>query len=195
MSPGSHLGPYLGAPDPAHRRKWLEAQRAGRAAAPRCTAVLRSGLACRQFRMHGTALCRHHLKGVERDRVDNLRAQRLQHVATTGVEGPARAERARRALLSIEVRRLHRAWLLDPTVPGATLRVNDRDLREIDNLLLVEHGIDVESAQHTPRCRDRLRWASFLILRGQITPEAGRRRVHLALRDDQRWRDCQRDTR
>jgi hypothetical protein len=118
----------------------------------------------------------------------NARIAGLQRVAASNIQGEVGAERARRALAAIERRRLNRAWKYDPSIPGSTLRVDDRTLREIDRWL-ADQGVDIESVQHTSRCRDRVCWAAYLHhIKGTVTIEAARRRIFLARRDDERWR-------
>lgn len=130
--------------------------------------------------------CRLHLDGSKRDAVDELRYPRLERRARAKGK-PVQAVLALKALAAIKRRRLHRAWLTDPTVPGTTLVLTPNDEARVAEALLLRFGADLYDETHTERCRDRLKWAAFRSLAG-ADPIKASYRVKAALRDDERWR-------
>lgn len=88
---------------------------------------------------------------------------------------------------------LHRAWQLDPTLPGSTLALSESDEARVEAWLVEHHGVVLVSGlrdkgyPYSARCVDRLRWAAVLALTGRIDDERARRRVIVALRDDLRF--------
>ena len=190
----------------ANAPRWHAALRAGRAAAPRCEAVIRStGKQCcvpamRESRKLGVHRCHFHCHGSLRDEVDNLREARAYRQAQSTntimrMEGLA-------TLASIGNRRLHRIWKIDPSVPGSTLLLGEHDERRVTAWLVDRNVYSTKSLPGsdrppTARAIDRLRWAAYLALSGRLTPAAADRRVHVAIRDDGRWwgkvRDMQND--
>ena len=85
------LGIWLGSRDPAHLRRWRAALAAGYLAGPRCEGMTRLGERCRRLPLYGASRCCCHLKGPERDKVDQVRLARLHKRALHGSAG----ERAR----------------------------------------------------------------------------------------------------
>jgi hypothetical protein len=104
-----------------------------------------------------------------------------------------RSAEGRTTLAVIARRQLHRAWKLDPTLPGTTLVLPDHDEKRVRRWLQDEHGIDLAETMHatghhlSARCVDRLRWAAALRLSQRVTETSARNRVAAALRDDLRW--------
>jgi hypothetical protein len=131
--------------------------------------------------------CRAHCKGRERDGVDELRLQWLERNLLRNWNARTRANIESR-IAKIYRRRLHRVWLTRPAIEGSTLELSERDDLRVANWLREVQAVDVESDEHTPRCRDRLRWAAVLFLSGRRDGETVRRRIVSALRDDQKWR-------
>jgi hypothetical protein len=141
--------------------------------------------------MRGADKCRHHLKGTQRDIVDRQRAITAGKLARSS--NAVQRCRAQRALAAIARRGLHRAWKLDPTLPGSTLVLSDGDEARVLAWLEVEHGIVLGTTEHeggwpvSYRCIDRLRWAAALKLTERITTESALLRVKAAMRDDVAW--------
>jgi hypothetical protein len=171
--------------------EWLAAMRAGRAAAPRCTAIKRDGHPCQRERMRGATKCEAHLQGAARDAVDLARLRRAQ-AALTSTNTKKRAE-AERAIRVTKRRQTHRLWKLDPTYPGSTLELPANDERRVRGWLLHHHGIDLVFFRHgtghhlSARAVDRLRYAGLMSLTNRMTADGGWRRVVVALRDDAAW--------
>jgi hypothetical protein len=186
------LGEYLGRRDEEHLSRWHAALMAGRSVAPKCDALTREGEPCRRERLYGSRFCTHHLRGVERDRVDQVRRERLHRkIARTSCAGVQR--RAERQLRNIERRMHHRAWLNSPEVEGSTLELPSHEEELVRACLRDELGLDIDEPDHvtgrnlSPRATDRARWAAYMCLSERCTREAGRRRVASLLRDERRY--------
>ena len=172
---------------------WLGAMRKGYAAAPKCGAMTRARTPCELARLPGADRCHHHLRGTARDEVDVARLRRAQKLLsrTTNAHHLARAEAT---IAAIARRQLHRAWKLDPTLPGSTLALPDNDEARVRAWLGDNHRIDLDQEPHpvhanadqliTARCIDRLRWAATLHLAGRMDAARAARRVFVAVRDD-----------
>lgn len=168
---------------------WLEAMRAGKAAAPKCGAELRSGGKCRAVRMRGGDRCHLHLHGQQRDAIDAQRAIRAaKALRSTNSRNRANGERA---LAVIARRQLHRRWKVYPLEAGSTLELTNDDEARVRSWLRNTHSIDLEhhplhANGHpiTARAIDRLRWAATLFLSGRMDAERAARRVFVAMRDD-----------
>jgi hypothetical protein len=192
MSPGSHLGQYLGCKDPAHIARWHAAMMAGRRAAPKCDALTREGKPCRRDLLYGADRCSHHLKGRERDAIDAIRLERACKAAAVANNAVDRAE-ALKAIRNIQRRALHRAWLNHPEIEGSTLELSPHEEERVRMSLRDDLGLDVERPDSvtgralTPRALDRARWAGYLRLKDRLDPEAARRRVASLLRDERRY--------
>jgi hypothetical protein len=100
-----------------------------------------------------------------------------------------RAE-AEASLAAIARRRQHRAWLLDPRLPGSTVtHLSVRDAARVERWLL-ERGFWEDRAMQgmgcppTPRCWDRMTWAAILVIGGCIDEGGARRRLELAVQDE-----------
>lgn len=184
----SHLGSNFASRDPAHLARWQAAVLAGRARAPRCTAIAKSGQRCQLPAMKFSAPCRchRHLHGAARDETDERRRPWLEALSRRASR-PVMSSTARKALAAIERRRLHRAWLRDPTIPGSTLLLAPNDEARVAEALQHRFSVDLYDETHTARCRDRLKWAAFRMMAGADPIKAGFR-VNAALRDDKRWR-------
>ena len=124
MAMPSNLGSYEGLRDPAHLARWLTALTEGKNRLPRCVGTTKLGRKCKHIAMIGSDRCCFHLVGAERDRVDQIRIARYRRLSRLSDIGERGREKARTALAHIERRRLHRAWKLDPTIPGTTLVLN-----------------------------------------------------------------------
>jgi hypothetical protein len=101
---------------------------------------------------------------------------------------------AEATLRAIARRQLHRAWKIDPSLPGSTLSLSAHDearviewLRDTHNVDLEHHPLHDNGHPFSARCIDRLRWGAALSLTGRLDAEGGRRRVVVALRDDLKW--------
>jgi hypothetical protein len=186
------LGEYLGRRDQEHISRWLAAQWAGRRAALKCGALTREGRPCRRDRLRGADRCGHHLKGRERDTIDRARMERLhRELAGTNCEGLQR--RIKRQLRNIEKRSLHRLWLRDPTIEGATIDISAADDQSVQACLRNELGIDIERSDQvtgrelSARAVDRAKWAAYLLLQGTLDHEAARRRIASLLRAERKY--------
>ncbi|WP_293810607.1 hypothetical protein [uncultured Bosea sp.] len=184
----SHLGSDFASRDPAHLARWQAAVLAGRARAPRCTAIAKSGERCQLpgMKFSDPCRCHRHLHGLARDLTDERRRPWLEALSRRASR-PVMSSTARKALAAIERRRLHRAWLRDPTIPGSTLLLAPDDEARVAETLLHRFGVDLNNETHTERARDRLKWACVRMLGGADPIKAGYR-VNAALRDDERWR-------
>jgi hypothetical protein len=181
--------PYLGCTDKAHLQRWSKEQIEGRNRMPRCAALTRERRPCRHFALPGTPRCNHHLVGRERDRYDVARIPRL--TAILDRKASVEAERASRALAAIRRRQLHRAWKIDPTLPGSTIPVLSAADADRVSRWIAERGLDLDgplpiSGQPaTARARDRLLWVAILDLGGRLDhPD---QRIRAALQDDAEW--------
>ena len=177
----------------AHAPKWLAAMSAGRANAPRCGAQTRAKTPCACPVMRGADRCHLHLHGKARDELDVKRAAAARKLLSRTTNTRHRAS-AKSALANVTRRQLHRAWKKDPTLPGSTLTLPDRDEARVSRWLRDTHRIDLDQEHHpvhantnhpiTARCIDRLRWAATLHLSGRMDAERAARRVFVAMRDD-----------
>lgn len=175
---------------------WLAAMNAGKAAAPKCGAMTRSGVPCGKLPLKGAPHCRHHFKARQRDLIDIERAMRAEKVLRRSGHAPLRAK-AETTLRCIARRQLHRHWKTqNPDAPGTTLILPDSDERRIRTHLQRIHNIDLDKYVHaalepkrglSERAIDRLRWAATLEVTKRISNESSRRRVRQALRDDVHW--------
>jgi hypothetical protein len=180
---GEYLGGYLGTPDPLDRLRWFAAMNAGKLRR-QCSATAKTGARCRKTALKFADRCRHHCQGRERDLTDEKRLPWLRSMA---LRFPGKRIQAERSIERILIRRLYRAWKLDPELPGATMRLGPGDEARVERWL-IERGVILDDGQRTPQCQDRLRWAAFLSLGGKLDDQAARRRIEDALRDEERWR-------
>ena len=180
----------------ARAPEWLKAMWEGTRRAPGCVAIAgTTGRLCRQPRLPGSDKCRHHLRGKKRDAVDAARLARAVRKLQTTTNGVFRRN-AVNVIRNVERRRLHRAWKVDPRLPGSTLSLS-AGMKRIRAWLREEHHVDLDKAETTcagdrymtPRCIDRLRWGAVLAVTKRIDAEAARRRVMVALRDDAKFWD------
>lgn len=175
--------------------EWHAAMARGFAAAPKCGAMTRAKTPCQCPRLRGTDRCHLHLHGKARDVADAARLASAQHRARSG--NTIRRAEAEATIAAIARRQLHRAWKLDPTLPGSTLVLPYTDEGRARRWLLDTHGIDLDLEPHpfhantdypiTPRAVDRLRWAAALHLAGRMDMARAARRVFVAVRDDLRY--------
>lgn len=172
---------------------WLDAMRKGYAAAPKCGAMTRAKTPCELARLPSADRCHHHLRGAARDEVDAARLLRAQKLLsrTTNARHIANANST---IAAVTRRQLHRAWKIDPTLPGSTLTLPDHDEARVSKWLMDTHQIDLDQEPQpmhantgqpiTARCIDRLRWVATLYLSGRMDAERAARRVFVAVRDD-----------
>jgi hypothetical protein len=171
--------------------RWRKAMSVGYAKAPRCEHVRRNGQQCRcpamrdARRLGLSSLCSSHCRGHARDKIDAARVPRLLREA----QSIRRAE-AEAALAAIARRMLHRAWLLDPSLPGTTApHLNARDAARVERWLIernLRDGVALQATgwPQTPRCWDRMTWAAILAIGGRIDEHGARRRLELAVKDE-----------
>jgi hypothetical protein len=174
--------------------RWRKAMSAGYAKAPRCEHVRRNGQQCRCPAMRDArrlglpSLCSSHCRGRARDKIDTARVPGLLREAQS--ENVIRRAEAEAALAAIARRRLHRAWLLDPRLPGSTVaHLNVRDAARVERWLAERNLRDARPLQMTgrpptPRCWDRMTWTAILAIGGRIDQHGARRRLELAMKDE-----------
>ena len=184
------LGVWLGSRDPAHLSRWRAALKAGYLAGPRCEGTTRLGQRCQRLPLYGASRCCAHLKGPERDKVDQVRLTRLHKQTLHGSVGER--QRALRQIGNIERRLLRGRWRKDPTIPAATIiltAVEERRAREY----LLRFGLDIEAADLetgellTPCARDAARWAAQRGLAGFAEDRKVRQRITSLLRDERKY--------
>jgi hypothetical protein len=186
------LGEYLGRRDAEHVSRWHAAMMAGSRRAPRCDGVTRTGAPCQGQRLYGSRFCIHHTRGVERDRVDEVRLARACKAAARANNAIDRAK-AVKTIRNIQRRSLHRAWLNHPETEGSSLELSQHEEERVRSFLRDDLGLDIEAADAhtrrplTPRALDRARWAGYLQLKHRIDPDAARRRIVGLLRDERRY--------
>jgi hypothetical protein len=134
------------------------------------------------------SLCSRHCRGRARDKIDAAREQRLRREAAS--ENVIRRAEAEAALAAIARRRQHRAWLLDPRLPGSTVpHLSTRDAARVERWLLernLREGRPLQATGRppTPRCWDRMTWTAILAIGGRIDEHGARRRLELAVKDE-----------
>jgi hypothetical protein len=105
-------------------------------------------------------------------------------------ENVIRRAEAEASLAAIARRRQHRAWLLDPRLPGSTVpHLNARDSLRVERWLADRNLCDARPMQATgrpptPRCWDRMSWAAILVIGGRIDEQGARRRLESAIKDE-----------
>lgn len=171
--------------------EWHAAMRAGRDRAPKCGAKTRAGTPCARLPIPGTPHCYLHLHGKARD-VADLKRKAIAEKRARSTNALLREE-GLATLRTVQRRQLHRAWKLDPTIPGSTLTLTEADEARVRQWLRDTHHIDLDQEPHpvhatgqpiTARATDRLRWAGTLHLAGRMDAEGAARRVFVAMRDD-----------
>jgi hypothetical protein len=182
-SRADHLGEHFASRDAVHLARWSAALAEGRAR-KRCSATTKTGVQCRQIALRFAATCRHHCRGQARDEIDALRLGWLRKQA---LRYPALRTNAERSIERIFIRRLLRAWRLNPELPGATMRLGPVDEARVERWL-AEHGVDLKDQRRTAQCADKLRWTAVLGLGGKLSDQAAQTRIRVALRGDERWR-------
>ena len=129
----------------------------------------KNGARCRKTALKFADRCRHHCQGRERDLTDEKRLPWLRSMA---LRFPGKRRQAERSIERIFVRRLHRAWQLDPELPGATMRLGPGDEARVERWL-IERGVILDDGQRTPRCRDQPSLGRFFVA-GRETRRSGR---------------------
>ena len=134
------------------------------------------------------SLCARHCRGRARDKIDAVRVGRLMREAQS--ENMIRRAEAEAALAAIARRGQHRAWLVDPRLPGSTVpQLNARDAARVERWLSERNlrgGRPLQATGHppAPRCWDRVTWTAILAIGGRIDEQGARRRLELALKDE-----------
>lgn len=184
--------PCIGSRDPAHVLRWTSAMTTARTSRPdlRCTSISKTTrLPCTQPRMIGSDRCRHHLLGAARDAVDTRREARVRRAEHHG-HHRLKPHVVENALNAIARRRLRRAWVLDPNLPGSTLELTDHDERTVRAWLLLQR-IDLDDPHWTNQAIDKLRWSAALRLANRIDQPTVERRFAAITREVLRWRSRQ----
>ena len=185
------LGIWLGSRSPFHLNRWRAALRAGYLAGPRCEGMTRLGERCRRLPLYGANKCCLHLRGAERDRVDQARLARQHRLPLTGSAGERR--RALRQIANIERGMLYRAWRKDPTIEASTLILTDSDEARVREYLLLRFGLDLDLPDPvtgellSPCARDAARWAAQRGLTQLIDERGVQGRIDRLLRDERRF--------
>lgn len=177
---------FVGSPIGRHqRREVLVAKAANMRAAQsryRCEAIAATtGEQCRTVRLRGSKFCSHHCKGVERDRVDAERKQRL----LSGRMRPGvryTPEQIERGLRTIAIRETRRRWEKDREQPGSTIELSALDQRRVERWLQ-SIGIELRAANRTSCGFDNLLWLGVRKLSGKLPDE---RAAHAAKAEDRR---------
>jgi hypothetical protein len=134
------------------------------------------------------SLCSRHCRGRARDKIDAARVERLLREAQS--QNVIRRTEAEAALAALARRRLHRAWLLDPRLPGSTVpHLSARDSLRVERWLAERNLCEARPLQATgrpptPRFWDRMTWAAILAIGGRIDEQGARRRLELAVKDE-----------
>jgi hypothetical protein len=174
--------------------RWRRAMADGYAKAPRCEHIRRNGVRCKRPSMRDArwlglrSLCSSHCKGCARDKIDAAREEQRRREAQS--ENFIRRSEAEASLAAIARRKLHRAWLLDPRLPGCTVpHLSARDSARVERWLADRNLRDDRPLQSTgypstPRCLDRLTWTAILAIGGRTDEAGARRRLELALKDE-----------
>jgi len=151
--------------------------------------------------LKGQQFCRFHLAykvGAEaKAQYDIDRTKRARQLARSA--NARHRQKGEQMLRVIARNQLHYRWKVDAREPGSTIELATPQDRKAVAAWLLTHGVDLDTYRHppvapglpprplTPRARDRLTWAGALSTTGRCTPEAGRRRVVAALRDDRKF--------
>lgn len=194
-----NLRDHLGSRHPAHIHRWVQAGVAARRLMPKCEAIAKkTGVRCAHIPVAGRRFCFHHICGAEAREVDLAMEQRNAEILQKG-SIPVIEERARKSMARIARRRVHRTWRIDPRAPNvSTLEICELDEQRVRAWLIGLCGVNLDKplpgvgCEATARCRDRLRWAAWRVLRrGKNASDdfisAARLRVAAAIRDDQRF--------
>lgn len=148
----------------------------------RCEAIAATtGVRCRQTRLRGSRLCMHHCRGIERDRVDTERKQRL----LSGRMRPGvryTPEQIERGLRTIAIRETRRRWEKDRDQPGSTIELSALDQRRVERWL-ASIGLELRAAYRTPCGFDNLLWLGVRKLSGKLPED---RAAHAAKAEDRR---------
>jgi hypothetical protein len=105
-------------------------------------------------------------------------------------ENAIRRAEAEAALAAIARRRQHRAWKLDPRLPGSTVpHLSVRDAARVERWLAERNlrggrRLQATGRPPTPRCWDRMMWTAILGIGGRIDEGGARRRLELAVKDE-----------
>jgi hypothetical protein len=154
-----------------HIQRWVNAQLEGRRAMPKCAGIKYDGERCTHPPLRGFDKCRHHLRGVERDKSDREREARYLEIIECG-HIPIIVHRARRGLAAIARRRFNKMWDRDPRIEGSTIEfTNERDRQQTIQWLIDNCGVDISqrlpgtSRLPTPCCVNRMLWPAWRIVR------------------------------
>jgi hypothetical protein len=125
-------------------------------------------------------LCRMHLRGKDRDKVDAMREPRLLRRAQSA--NLIKRATALQALASLRRRRTFRLWRRDPRIPGATAPVlSTGDAARVEDWLM-RHGVRESRRLMSPRCLDEVTWVAIMALGDRISDAAAQRRLRGILR-------------
>lgn len=195
-----NLGKHFASRDPQHIARWVNAQLAGRARAPKCEAVSRTtGVKCCRVVLRGGRFCFAHARGEHAVNADRELAERNHFIL---FETRSTGKQRRKAALSmrrIARAEVYRQWKLDPRFPEVDLlQLSETDETRVADWLWRHHQIRLSEnlpgteRPPTARARDRLRYAAWrVIARGDaVDPDFVKRagyRVINALRDDAKF--------
>lgn len=201
-------GHGLACREPAHIKRWVNAQLAGRRTMPKCIGVKYDGERCTHPPLRGFSKCRHHLRGPDRDASDREREARYLKILEKG-DIPLTELRARRGLASIARRRLNKMWNVDPRIEGETIVfANEHDRWRAVQWLLDHCNVDlskplpVTNRMATPCCVNRILWPAWRVVRGgaHVTDDfvgGAKKRVEHAIRAEikfwKKWDEAEGD--
>jgi hypothetical protein len=175
---------------PEHLARWRAALARGCQEAPKCERILSDGRRCgnlpmREGRKLNINLCRLHLRGEDRDKVDAMREPRLlRRAESTNLIKRAKAVRS---LASLRRRRTFRLWRRDARIPGSTTPVlSAADAARVEEWL-VRHGVHESHRLMTARCRDECIWVAIMALGDRISEAAAQRRLRGIMRREARF--------
>jgi hypothetical protein len=154
----------------------------------RCEATaVTTGEQCHLTRLRGSKLCMHHCRGIERDRVDAERKQRL----LSGRRTPGARytpEQIERGLRTIAIRETRRRWEKDRNQPGSTIELSALDERRIERWLK-SIGLELRAVHRTTCGLDNLLWLGVRKLSGKLPEQRATDAAKAEDRRDLKFRD------
>jgi hypothetical protein len=134
----------------------------------------------REARKLNINLCRMHLRGKDRDKVDAIREPRLLRRAESA--NLIKRAKAVQSLASLRRRRTFRLWRRDPRIPGSTTPVlSATDDARVEEWLM-RHSLHESRRLMTPRCRDECVWVAIMALGDRISDASAQRRLRGIMR-------------
>jgi hypothetical protein len=145
----------------------------------------------REGRKLNIKLCRMHLRGKDRDKVDAMREPRLLRRAESA--NLIKRAKAVQSLASLRRRRTFRLWRRDARIPGNTTPVlGAADAARVEEWLL-RHGVresrvlQETGRSTTARCRDELVWVAIMALGDRISDASAQGRLRGIMRREAKF--------